>query len=422
MQNAEELLNDPALIKGIADAAPGLLYVIDLRSMQMVYANQKVLSLFGKSLEELHQMGPKLFDEVVFSEDRGRFDKHISELLSAATGEVKELTFRLLDYQGKPTWVRTRRTIYKRDDKGNPTHIISVSQDISKEIELQHERERLEEEKRQLKEEKQLEIFKTILSTQEEERRRISESLHNGLGQLLYGVKLQLAALRKELAQQNPKAFTESQQYAAQLLEEGIRETRRISHQLMPSVLDDFGIKAAIEDICHQVDTKIKFTFEFEGLELLIPKYIELAVYRTIQELVLNICKHSRANLAKITLKVTPNAILIEVSDNGVGFNSEPYSCDGMGLKSIHNKISLLKGTMFINSLPGETVIQITIPQTDRMLSGKTTTDNKSTQTVRGSGFTYMEEKEPSDKSQPIDQVDKEQIIKLPELGKKNRP
>lgn len=351
------LLNDPALFQGIADAAPGMLYVIDLRSMKMVYANQKVLSLFGKTLEELGSMGPRLFDEFVFPEDRPRFDEHISELLSAKLGEVKELTFRLLDVHRQPTWVRTRRTIYKRDSEGNPTHVISVSQDISREIELQKIREELEEEKKLLKEEQQLAIFRATLATQEEERRRMSESLHNGLGQLLYGVKLNLAALSLEDAD----SFSQTRSYAQDLLEEGIKETRRISHQLMPAVLHDFGIKAAIEDVCQKMPG-IAFSIEFEGLELLVPKYIELAMFRIVQELVLNMGKHAKATACKIVLRLDKEKINIEVSDNGVGFNPKTEQSTGIGLRSISNKISLLKGEMNIESGDAGTTIKISIP------------------------------------------------------------
>jgi len=353
-----KLLNDPALIHGIADAAPGMLYVIDLRNMKMVYANQRVLTLFGKSLEELGNMGAQLFDEFVFPEDRPRFDEHIAELLSAASGEVKELTFRLFDAQRNPTWVRTRRTIYKRDQAGNPTHVISVSQDISREIALQKIKTELEEEQRRLKEERHLEIFKATLSTQEEERRRMSESLHNGLGQLLYGVKLNLATLTME----NPKTFYDTRNYTQELLEEGIKETRRISHQLMPTVLHDFGIKAAIEDICHKTSSKISFSLDFEGLDLLTPKYIELAIFRIIQELVLNAAKHSQGNIGKVYLKTDQCTITIEVQDNGVGFNPKDEHLDGIGLKSMSNKIILLKGDMVINSGHEGTKVSISIP------------------------------------------------------------
>ena len=354
----QTLLNDPALIQGIADAAPGMLYVIDLRGMKMVYANQKVLSLFGKTLAELGEMGAKLFDEFVYPEDRPRFDQHIAELLATSSGEVKELTFRLLDAQRRPTWVRTRRNVYKRDHFGAPTHVISVSQDISREIELQQIREELEAEKIRLREERQLEIFKATLATQEEERRRMSESLHNGLGQLLYGVKLNLSTLALE----NPVTFVKTRNYAQDLLEEGIKETRRISHQLMPTVLHDFGIRAAIEDVCQKMESKITFSLDFHGAELLTPKYIELAIFRIIQELILNIGKHSQADVCKVSLTTEKHLITIEVADNGIGFNATEENFNGIGLKSIRNKISLLKGQMNIDSSKKGTTVTISIP------------------------------------------------------------
>lgn len=348
---------DQALFKGIADAVPGMLYIIELTGMKMVYANQKVLDLFGRTLEELSAMGPSLFDHVVYPPDRTRFDAHIVELLTSPVGHVAELSFRLLNHKGEPTWLRTRRTIFQWDNEGNPTHVISVSQDISAEIQLQEVNERIALERKRLKEEKELEVIRAVLSKQEEERDRIAESLHNGLGQLLYGAKLGLLALEPEPEQ----AFREKKTYALELLDESIIQTRRISHQLMPIVLNDFGLKAAIEDTYRKMNTDVNFSLQMTAGKKIAPQYIELAVFRIVQELVLNVGKHAAAKNCQIKVNIAEKHVNIHVSDDGKGMTNAQHS-DGVGLRAIRDKVSLLKGQMDIYSQPGDTAISINIP------------------------------------------------------------
>jgi len=347
---------EQALFRGIADAVPGMLYIIDLRGMKMVYANLRVLDLFGQTLADLTAMGPTLFDRYVFPLDRPKFDAHIAELLSSAPGYVAELTFRLLNAKGEPTWLRTRRTIFQWDDEGKPTHVISISQDISAEIELLKTNERLARERQLLKEEKDLEVVRAVLSKQEEERNRISESLHNGLGQLLYGIKLSVSGLSP-----NPtNEFLHQKKYALQLLEEAISQTRQLSHQLIPIILNDFGLKAAIEDSYQKMKTGIRFSLQMTEGKQMAPQYIELAIFRIVQELILNVCKHSAAQTCHVKIDIEERQVQIVVADNGKGIPNHPT--DGIGLRSVRDRVSLLKGEIDIQSQPGNTTIRINIP------------------------------------------------------------
>ncbi|MBV8389737.1 MAG: PAS domain-containing protein [Mucilaginibacter sp.] len=219
---------------------------------------------------------------------------------------------------------------------------------------------RLTSKQKELEELQQQQIFRTILDTQEQERKRIAENLHNGLGQLLYGVKLSLDQLDEK------DADTVSAQIVRntdRLLNDAINEARRISHELMPAILEDFGLKTAIEDISRQFKDKIRFKCRFKGLANKLDKYVEIAVFRIIQELMTNAAKHSNATEASVMLEIYKTHIVILVQDNGKGFDLPGEKGDGIGLKTIHNKVSLLNGKINIVSKPGEgTVINIDIP------------------------------------------------------------
>lgn len=214
---------------------------------------------------------------------------------------------------------------------------------------------------RKLEAEQQMEIFRVSLSTVEEERHRISESLHNGLGQLLYGIKINFSSLSQIM---DVKTFEESKGYTNHLLTEAIKESRRISHELMPTILEDFGLKSAIEDICHQMQDGIKFPCTVRGINGRLEKYLELAVYRSVQELITNAVKHAHA--AKVITEVIgyDQEIKVKVKDDGRGMEASKGTKPGIGLVSIRSKIKLLNGTMTIQSdgVNGTTV-ELTIPK-----------------------------------------------------------
>jgi len=231
----------------------------------------------------------------------------------------------------------------------------TIIEDISKRKELEsnlkdaNEREHLF----------QQQLLEVTINTQENERSRIAEDLHNSLGQLLYGVKLSLDRIEFENQDKNASAIKTSKD----ILSECIRESRRISYDLMPKVLEDFGLIEAIQDISRQLSGKITFGYHFTGLRSRLPKYLEIAIYRIVQELTINIVKHANATKAGITLGIKKNDIKIRVEDNGTGFNVLEGREPGIGMRAIKNKLNLLKGNLDVSSMPGQgTIVNIQIP------------------------------------------------------------
>lgn len=214
---------------------------------------------------------------------------------------------------------------------------------------------------RQLEEAQQREIFRVSLQTLEEERQRMAESLHNGLGQVLYGVKISLAELN---LQQQEEAFWKAKNYTSQLLTDAIKETRRISHDLMPTTLEEFGLKSAVYDICEQLRGSIRFTCNIDIIKgKRLEKYVELAVYRIVQELMTNVVKHADAQKASVSIDINNENILIKVTDDGIGFQAIRKGRSGIGLASIRSKLSLLSGSINVQSEPGKgTNVEINIP------------------------------------------------------------
>lgn len=241
-----------------------------------------------------------------------------------------------------------------KNKKGNATRILGVDMDITAAREAEHRIRFMETMQQQ-------EIFQVTLNTQEQERRRVSESLHNGLGQLLYGTKLSLNHLSPEIATQNPQKYLQAKRYTDGLLAEAIKETRRISHELMPTVLAEFGLSAAIKEVCEQLQDGVRFSCSVVLGNVKLNNYIELAVFRTVQELMINIVKHAKASRATVNVTALDTEVRILVKDNGQGIKVDEQEKAGIGLSSIRNKVELLKGTISIKSGPG-TRIYICFP------------------------------------------------------------
>ncbi|QNL49021.1 PAS domain-containing protein [Olivibacter sp. SDN3] len=306
--------------------------------------------IVGKRLSQLTERLPIPRDKVLFSKC-----KQVAE-----TGEMLHFEYETVREQIK-FWYDI--TLVKLNDGvvvtvSDITERRSVELEIKKAKELYDKNIQLKLKQKELKKRQQQEIFMTTLRTQEEERKRIAENLHNGLGQLLYSVKLSLEQI--DIQENGQQKILQQAQH---LLAAAIRESRRISHELMPSILEDFGLQVAIQDVCDQFNKSLAFKCDFIGLPYKMDKYIEIAIYRIVQELVINIIKHAKATEASVKIMLEQNAINIMVKDNGMGFDPNVKEKRGIGLNTIQDKVKLLNGSFdVISERSRGTTINIKFP------------------------------------------------------------
>jgi len=257
--------------------------------------------------------------------------------------------------------IRTLKVLgtVRRDAQNQPIAVCGTDIDITQEVKLRMEKQRLQNQYKEILSRHNEHILRTTIKTQEEERRRISESLHNGLGQLLYGVKLSLDQMNRQT--DDPELSKILKKNTEDLLTQAIKETRRISHELSPSILENFGLQVAVNDICQQFNQALNIRCDFQESNVQISKELELFIYRTIQELSTNIVKHAKATEASLEVFFSKDQVNINIQDNGIGLR--PSKQDGIGLKTIQSQLILLKGTFNISSPGGVgTLIKITVP------------------------------------------------------------
>jgi signal transduction histidine kinase len=131
----------------------------------------------------------------------------------------------------------------------------------------------------------------------------------------------------------------------------------------MPSVLEDFGLKAAIADVSQHLEGQVQFSCVFDISEARVNKYVELAIFRIVQELMLNVIKHSNATRAGVKVSIDSEEIFIRVEDNGGGMSNEGISKNGIGLSLIKSRVKMLDGEFIFDSQPGHgTTVIVHIP------------------------------------------------------------
>jgi signal transduction histidine kinase len=205
---------------------------------------------------------------------------------------------------------------------------------------------------------------KAVFYAEEKERKRIASDLHDGVGQTMSAVKMNLSALQNELKDldyNQKSAFAK----AIQLVDNSCKEVRTVSHNMMPNALLKTGLADAIREFIHQIDNRIiKIDLYAEGLNEKLDSNTETVLYRVIQESVNNVIKHSGANHLDISLIKDSDGLSITIEDNGKGFDlTDKHKFEGIGLKNIQSRIQFLKGTAEWQSQPNMgTLVAIHIP------------------------------------------------------------
>jgi signal transduction histidine kinase len=204
-------------------------------------------------------------------------------------------------------------------------------------------------EKRMLQNEKQNDLLRAILETQEGERQRLAEDLHDSVGQVLSAVKLNLHRLDKTCAQDNqalPLLDT-----TRKLIDECILEIRSIIQNVRPPLLTDFGLVEALSDLCIKIqrNTGIEVIFKHETEQERFNAEIEVTLYRIVQELFGNSIKHARASFIELNLTVKDKQLVLTYKDNGLGFDLSKIN-SGSGLKNMQSRAEFIKGQIQINA------------------------------------------------------------------------
>lgn len=228
--------------------------------------------------------------------------------------------------------------------------------------------------KKQLRSEQERSL--AIIQGQEEERRRVSMELHDGAGQILTALQMQSNILEAKISQQD--IATQAQlQKVIDLAKDAKREIRRISFNLMPSMLQDFGLIPSVEQLCSLLFPAVGIKYHVDILISDSKRYdqtLEISLFRIIQEIFNNAVKYSKASNVSVKLSEDNGELRLSIVDDGIGIEQESINMlkqKSSGLNNIKQRINLLNGSISIKTAQGEGVkyaIHLPIPVSSRPL------------------------------------------------------
>jgi two-component system, NarL family, sensor kinase len=218
----------------------------------------------------------------------------------------------------------------------------------------------------QLHQAQQNQLIEAAVRSEESERHRISEALHDEVGAILSAAKLHIQGIKDAHLDERDKQLYEK---GKDLLNEGIQKVRGISHNLHSNILQEFGLNEAIR---HFVDktvrgTIIKTTTQLDDSYTTLSPENDISIYRMVQELINNIMKHSNADKIAVTSTYADNNLLLTLFHTGTGLTQQQfeelrYKKEGLGLKNIMNRIILLRGKIEFTTTEDGYKIIINVP------------------------------------------------------------
>jgi len=316
------------------------------------YCNERWRSYMGLGLEELQGAG---WQSMLHPDDRERILKAWHKSVTKGTPYEQEERHRRVD--GTYRWFLARGLPF-RDAEGRIVRWYGTNTDI--------------EDRKQAEKELRL-LSGQLLRSQDEERRRIARELHDSTGQDLVALATTLSQLHASI----PSSSRKSRKLASQcqaIADQCIRDVRTLSYLLHPPMLDEAGLEDAIRHSAGGFTERTGIEVELEISPRLgrMKPHVELALFRVVQESLANIHRHSGSPQAKIRIDREPGKITLEISDKGGGISGDLRGQNGkmsfglgVGIPSMHERVTLIGGQLDIESNSSGTTVRVTIPADD---------------------------------------------------------
>jgi PAS domain S-box-containing protein len=213
-----------------------------------------------------------------------------------------------------------------------------------------------------------------LINAEEQERKRISRELHDDLNQKIACLAFDADSLRM-------MPFSSEDKIREQLFSLRVRivelsqDVREISHRLHPSILDDLGLTAALEELAQEFSARerLNVAFTHEAVPPAIPTEVAACLYRIAQEAIHNVLKHARADCVRMSLRGDSRGIHLSIHDTGVGFDAEAeLRRPGLGIVSMKERVLLVHGEFSIHSQPGQgTEVRVFVPLRRKRYAGR---------------------------------------------------
>lgn len=247
------------------------------------------------------------------------------------------------------------RFVAERNTRGDIVGALSIGRDITERKLAEHEREESREQLRGLTARRE--------EIREEERKHIAREVHDELGQILTGLQLNISVLTRKFAVDSPP-LREQLHETMMLTDRALDVARNVASALRPAALD-MGINSALEWLAGRFskNTGIRCEVRIEDMDIQLEENDAIALFRIVQESLTNVSRHASASRVDIAFGQQGGAYLLDVRDNGHGFDLNSIKEGSFGLLGIRERVHMLGGKLSIDSEPGSgTVISVSVP------------------------------------------------------------
>lgn len=284
------------------------------------------------------------YKDSIFEEDRM---KNINELQVKyeSTKKDKEIATQQLALNQQETEIQQKRTLQNYLIGAIGFLVVAA---LLIWLIYRQKQKRKDQELLTLKREYQIKSLEALIEGEEKERFRIAKELHDGVNGDLSAIKYKLSTL----IEMNNKVIKE----AITMIDDSCKQVRAISHNLVPPALENFSLKDAAQAYCESMNAahEVKINFQSIGSEIQLPKKAEVNILRIVQELVTNAVKHAEASEIDVQISFQNNGLQVTVEDDGIGFDRDQVSGDGIGLSNIDSRIDYLNASVdFVSNQKG---------------------------------------------------------------------
>lgn len=331
-----------SLLREMADETPALLWTTAGDESTM-FINRSLAEFVGGSQNQKPQGTWRTY---LHPDDVDRVAENFYRCV--ATGTEFNEEHRLRRFDGEYRWVLARG-LPRQSDETRFVHYSGSLLDITE---------------RKLAEMEIKDLTARLINAQEEERTRLARELHDDLGQQLAALNLAVGNLKREIPSELLDIRAQSERIREKLVHLA-NATRRLSHELHPAVLQHCGLEIALRAFCSEFSALagIDVSFRSSGAFDCLSPAIALCAFRVAQEALQNVAKHAGSKQADISLMQSAGAIVLTVSDYGVGMDLNA-SRSGLGLTSIKERVRVVNGTVEIQSRANRgTSLTLTLPR-----------------------------------------------------------
>jgi PAS domain S-box-containing protein len=331
---------------------------------QYVFTNAALEQILGYTEEEFK--GLDNIEQLIHEEDRPLVHQRYTERLDGTHRHADLVEVRYRHKDGHDVWVQVSGLLITyQGEQATLATFVDITEGkraVEKLEEALREKEHLLAEVERQKNT----VLRSFIQGQEDERHRIAQDLHDGVGHLLSIVKIGLSSFQENVQALAPERLDDFQHFL-RIYDQAVQEVRAVSHQLMPATLRKMGLKAALQDLATMLTLsgKIRVDVSLEALDTLttqLDNELETSVFRIVQELANNTVKYAQARTVSIQIINNGGSLLCIYEDDGIGFDVHNVP-RGLGLNNIYNRVLLLGGTAeFDSALGNGMVATIEIP------------------------------------------------------------